>query len=78
MFCDNQSPIQLSKNSSFQSRSKNIDVRYNWIRDALDTKLMELEKIHTNDNGSDMLTKVLTRGMFEFCHMVAAMVFTSN
>ncbi|GAA0147202.1 transmembrane signal receptor [Lithospermum erythrorhizon] len=67
LVCDNQSAIHLSKNSPFHSRSKHIDVRYHWIRDALDSKLMELEKIHTYDNGSDMLMKVLSWGKFEFC-----------
>ncbi|WJX48823.1 hypothetical protein P8452_35337 [Trifolium repens] len=78
LFCDNQSAIHLSKNSSFHSRSKHIDVRYHWIRDALDSKLMELEKIHTDDNGSDMLTKVLPRGKFEFCRMEAGLMLPSN
>jgi len=40
----------LVKNPTFHSRSKHIDVRYHWIRDALDAKLLELEKVHTNDN----------------------------
>jgi hypothetical protein len=39
-YCDNQSVIHLSKNSTFHSRSKHIDVRYHWIRDALDEKLL--------------------------------------
>jgi hypothetical protein len=78
LFCDNQSAIHLSKNSSFHSRSKHIDVRYHWIRDALDSKLMELEKIHTDDNGSDMLTKVLPRGKFEFCRIEAGLMLPSN
>ncbi|KAF3648202.1 hypothetical protein FXO37_19575 [Capsicum annuum] len=32
--------------------------RYHWIRDVLDPKLLELEKIHTDDNGSDRMTKL--------------------
>ena len=71
LYCDSQSAIHLSKNSTFHGRSKNIDVRYHLIRDVLDSKLLELEKIHTNDNGSDMMTKALLRGKFEDCCMVA-------
>lgn len=78
LFCDNQSAIHLSKNSSFHSRSKHIDVRYHWIRDALDTKLFELENIHTDENGFDMLTKVLSRGKFEFCRMASGLMPPSN
>ena len=35
----------------------------------LDSMLLELEKVHTNDNGSDMMTKALPRGKFEYCCM---------
>jgi len=61
LFCDNQSTIHLDKNSSFHSRSKYIDVRSHWIRDVLDKKLLELEKIHMDHNGSDTMTKTLLR-----------------
>ena len=61
LYCDSQSAIHLSKNSTFLSRSKHIDVRYHWIRDVVDSKLLQLEKVHTGDNISDMLTKTLSR-----------------
>ena len=61
LFCDNQSVIHLSKNASFHSKSKHIDVRYHWIQDVLNSKRMQLEKVHTNDNRADMLTEVVTK-----------------
>jgi hypothetical protein len=67
LFCDNQSAIHLSKNACFHSRSKHIDVWYHWIRDVLNSKQMQLEKVHTDDNGADMLTKVMIRGKLEVC-----------
>ena len=73
LFCDNQSAIHLSKNGSFHSRSKHIDVRYHWIRDVLNSKQMQIEKVHTDNNGVDMLTKVVTRGKLEVCHRLANM-----
>ena len=78
LYCDSQSAIHLGKNSTFHGRSKYIDVRYHWIRDVLDSKLLELEKIHTNDNGSNMMTKAFRRGKFEDCCMVAAMAVSST
>lgn len=59
MHCDSQSAIHMSKNSSFHSKSKRIDVRYHWIRDVLKAKQLRFEKIHTDDNSSDMMTKYL-------------------
>jgi hypothetical protein len=74
LYCDSQSAIHLSKNSTFHSRSKHIDVRYHWIRDALDEKLIHIEKIHTDDNGSDMMTKSLPMQKLEICRITAGLV----
>lgn len=78
LFCDNQSAIHLAKNSTFHARSKHIDVRYHWIRDTLNNELLELEKIHTDDNGSDMLTKGLPREKLEVCRLIAGMADPST
>jgi hypothetical protein len=55
LYCDNQSVIHLSKNSTFHSRSKHIDVKCHWICDALEDKLLQIEKIHIDDNGSNIV-----------------------
>lgn len=73
LYSDNQSAIHLSKNPSFHARSKHIDVRYHWIRDVLESKQLDLEKIHTDENGADMLTKPLTRDKLMRCQEVAGM-----
>ncbi|KAJ4719028.1 Retrovirus-related Pol polyprotein from transposon TNT 1-94 [Melia azedarach] len=73
VFCDNQSAIHLSKNSSFHAKSKHIDVRYHWLRDALNDNMFELEKIHTNHNASDILTKTLPREKLEVCCSIAGL-----
>ena len=78
MLCDNQSAIHLGKNSIFHARSKHIDVRYHWLRDALNDNLFELEKIHTDHNGSDMLTKTLPREKLEVCRLIAGMASSST
>ena len=67
VYSDSQSVIHLSKNSTFRSRSKHIDVRYHWIHDVLESKQLYLEKIHTNENGLDMLTKCLPKQKLEAC-----------
>ena len=36
-------------------------MRYHWIRDVLEMKELQLEKVHTNENESDMLTKSLPK-----------------
>ncbi|VVA10754.1 PREDICTED: Retrovirus-related Pol poly from [Prunus dulcis] len=74
LHCDSQSAIHLSKNPSFHSRSKHIDVRYHWIRDVLESKQLQLEKIHTDDNSSNMMTKSLPKDKYEFCRIAAGLL----
>ncbi|GKF90551.1 hypothetical protein Tco_0274252 [Tanacetum coccineum] len=52
VLCDNQSTIHLDKNSMFHKRTKHIDIRYHWIRDAIEDGMFELNKVHTDDNAS--------------------------
>ncbi|GAB2279545.1 hypothetical protein Dimus_039358 [Dionaea muscipula] len=73
LHCDSQSVIHLAKNSTFHYRSKHIDVRYHWIRDALEEEKLELEKIHTDSNGADMMTKALPREKLGVYCKIAAM-----
>ena len=60
LYYNSQSIIHLLKNPIFHSRSKHINVRYHWVRDALEIKLLYLQKIYIDDNGSDMMTKILS------------------
>ena len=73
--CDSQSAIHLSKNSVYHPRTKHIDLRYHWIRDIVSKKLLQLRKIHTNKNTSDMLTKVVPQHKLEYCSKFAGMDF---
>ena len=74
MYYDSQSDIQLAKNSTYHSKSKHIDVRYHWIRDMLEQKQLQLEKIHTSKNASDMMTKSLLKEKLESCKQRAGLV----
>ena len=73
VFCDSQSVMDLSKNTSYHSRTKHIDVRYHWLRDIIGKELMKLKKIHTDFNPSDMMTKVVTREKLKLCAGSAGM-----
>ena len=75
--CDSQITIHLTKNSSFHSKFKYIDIRYHWTRDVLEEKLLQLQKIHTDRNGSDMMTKHLSKVKHEFCRKIAGMEYFS-
>ena len=60
----------------YHSRLKHIKVRYNWLRLVVEQQSFELEKIHTDENPTNMLTKVVSREKLKFCVRLAGM--TSN
>ena len=71
--CDSQSAIDLSKNSMYHSRSKHIEVRYHLLRRVVEQQSFELEKIRTEENPTDMLTKVVSREKLKLCAELAGM-----
>ena len=64
VWCDSQSAICLSKNAVFHERTKHMAAKYNFIRDIIDKKEVEVVKIHTSRNPADILTKVVPVSKF--------------
>lgn len=64
VWCDSQSAICLSKNAVFHERTKHMAARYNFIRDIVEKKEVEVLKIHTSKNPADILTKVVPVSKF--------------
>ena len=67
LHCDNQSVIHLAKNDAYHSRTKHTRRRYHWLWEKVDDREFALVKIHTDDNGSDMLTKTLPMDKLRVC-----------
>jgi hypothetical protein len=67
LYCDSESAIHLANNSSFHSNTKHIQLRYHFIRSVLEDGHLKLEKIHTSQNPTDMLTKGVTREKLSSC-----------
>nr|GEW65452.1 putative ribonuclease H-like domain-containing protein [Tanacetum cinerariifolium] len=57
IYINNESTICIVKNLVFHSKTKHIEIRHHFIRDAYEKKLIQVLKIHTNDNVADLLTK---------------------
>ncbi|GJZ89276.1 putative ribonuclease H-like domain-containing protein, partial [Tanacetum coccineum] len=54
---DNESTICIVKNLVYHSKTKHIAIRHHFISDAYEKKLIQVLKIHTDDNVADLLTK---------------------
>ncbi|GJS54032.1 putative ribonuclease H-like domain-containing protein, partial [Tanacetum coccineum] len=57
IYIDNESTICIVKNPVFYSITKHIEIKHHFIRDAYEKKLIQVLKIHTDDNVADLLTK---------------------
>ena len=61
---DNQSTICLAKSNRNHSKSKHIDIKYNFIRDVINCEKVKLEYCPSNDMLADIFTKGLPSERF--------------
>ena len=64
VFEDNQGTIAISHNPVNHSRSKHIDIRYHYVRKAIENKEIALTYCPTKEMIADTLTKPLPKGQF--------------
>jgi hypothetical protein len=64
--CDNQSTIAICQDNKFHARTKHIDIRYHFVREAVEADKVVVRYISTDDNIADIFTKALSRYKFEY------------
>ncbi|KAI3821525.1 hypothetical protein L1987_09093 [Smallanthus sonchifolius] len=68
LFIDNNATMSITNNSVKHSKTKHIEIRHHFIRYCAEKHLIELVKVHTDDNLADLFTKAFDRSRFE--HLV--------
>ncbi|GKG18325.1 hypothetical protein Tco_0372623 [Tanacetum coccineum] len=66
MYYDNKSAIVLCCNNVQHSRSKHIDIRFNFIKENVENGVIELYFVNTEYQLADIFTKALGRERIEF------------
>ncbi|GJT78462.1 hypothetical protein Tco_1045187 [Tanacetum coccineum] len=66
IMCDNKGAIDLSKNTVQHSQTKQIEIRHHFLRDNIQKGNISIEKVSSEDNISDILTKPLKREPFNY------------
>nr|GEY33722.1 hypothetical protein [Tanacetum cinerariifolium] len=64
--CCGQSTICIVKNLVFHQQTKHIEIRHHFIRDAYEKNLIQVVKIHTDENVADLLTKAFDGPRFHY------------
>ena len=65
MYCDNNGAIAQAKEPWSHQRSKHVLRRYHLIREIIARNDVKMERVPTDDNVADPLTKVLSQSKFE-------------
>ncbi|GJS44398.1 putative ribonuclease H-like domain-containing protein [Tanacetum coccineum] len=66
IYVHNESAICVVKNPVYHSKTKHIEIRHHFIRDSYEKRLIEMVKIHTDNNVADLLTKAFDVSRFNF------------
>nr|GEX03872.1 hypothetical protein [Tanacetum cinerariifolium] len=66
MYCDNKSANALCCDNVQHSRSKHIGIRYHFIKEQVENRVIELYFVNTEYQLADLFTKALGRDRIEF------------
>ncbi|GJZ23660.1 retrovirus-related pol polyprotein from transposon TNT 1-94, partial [Tanacetum coccineum] len=69
IMCDNKGAIDLSKNRVQHSRNKHIKIRHHFLRDNVQKGHISIEKLSSEDNITDILTKPLKCESFNYLRL---------
>ena len=65
LYIDSNAALKLTRNPEFHSKSKHIDVKHHFIREKVESKEINTQRVDTKDNLADILTKALPRPTHE-------------
>ena len=73
IFEDNQGTIAIARNPVSHARTKHIDIKYHFVREAVQDGTIDLIYCPTEDMIADLMTKPVTRSRFEFLRQAMGM-----
>ncbi|GKA23584.1 hypothetical protein Tco_0709617 [Tanacetum coccineum] len=74
IMCDNKGALDLSKNPVQHSRIKQIEIHHHFLRDNVQKGNISIEKVLSEDNIVDILTKPLKREPFNYLRLGLGMM----
>ena len=69
LLVDNQSALAVAKNPEHHGRMKHLDLRYYWLRHAVESGLISIAYLSTQQMPADILTKSLPAPLVSDCRV---------
>lgn len=64
LYVDNMSAIKLIKNPEFHQKTKHIDVKFHFVRDMYEKRVIDVKYIRSDEQIADIFTKALPKQRF--------------
>jgi len=65
LYCDIRAAIAYMKDPKYHSKTKHIDIKYNFVRDIVASGEINLQYIPTHEMIADPFTKAIFKDLFE-------------
>lgn len=65
VYCDNTAAIAYMKDPKYHSKTKHIDIKYNFVRDYIAQKVVTVQHISTKNMVADPLTKPIAKELYD-------------
>ena len=66
LYCDNTSAINISKSLVMHTKTKNIIIKYHYMRELIQDKEVKMEYVNTKEKISNIFTKALPNDAHEY------------
>jgi hypothetical protein len=66
LYIDNKSGISVAKNPEHHGRMKHLDLRFYWLREAVEEGMIDPIYVPTEQQLADILTKAVTKKVVEY------------
>ncbi|KAJ9556791.1 hypothetical protein OSB04_011405 [Centaurea solstitialis] len=78
IYIDNNSAISIVNNPVKHSKTKHIEIKYHFIRDCNEKKLIQVLKVHTDDQYADLFTKAFDVGSLSSSSAIDSLRFIQD
>ena len=76
--CDNTSAISVSKNHVLHSKTKYIPIKYHFLIEQVENKVVQLNFISSTEKTANIFTKPLPKAQFEYLRQKLGVQSLSN